>query len=571
MTLNAALAASTQQLMSYGTPLTVSVMPSPEYPYVFTGWQEGGITVSTNLQYSFEVTASRQLVATFSALINLPIRVLPDAGGTVSGAGDYRHGASATLTATPAEGYRFVCWYAPHHNRELSTALSYTFTVTEKIYIDARFALINDSSDDNGGGGAVDNTPLASVGTYEAALNGSAPFGGSTVATALGTMVVKITKTGGALSAKITLQNGTLSFKAKAWDQVAADGTATVTMTTRGGESLTLYVKGDKMWGEVSGGRFAEAINLDGGRNRFAARGDIEATTLLAGLRGSYAVALPLEEVVTADVVVNGAPYGVGYLSLTIGNKGVVKVAGVLADGTRVSRSLSLQSDGTSATIPLFVPLYSKKGSLSGRLALDLTAGTLKVSDATLLYWHNPGRRGIDGFTEMLEVCGGRFEMAGALDAAPLWLSALAGDVAYYVGDELYDWVGQPDKVPLNVNGGRLLITKGVKPKKISDRESGAVWYEYDEVNPTVATFSLAARSGIFKGKFTLWCDYEDAKGKLIHKGVNIPYSGIMVPRRDASAAALATGLGHCLVPETNPGFKALRLKRSREVRLEQF
>lgn len=38
------------------------------------------------------------------------LSVIPDGGGTVTGAGEYEEGKQATVTATPNEGYRFVGW-----------------------------------------------------------------------------------------------------------------------------------------------------------------------------------------------------------------------------------------------------------------------------------------------------------------------------------------------------------------------------------------------------------------------------------------------------------------------------
>ncbi len=281
-------------------------------------------------------------------------------------------------------------------------------------------------------------------------------------------------------------------------------------------------------------------------------------------------MALPVIEALSADAAVDAAPRGAGYLSLAIGNKGVVKVVGILADGTRVSRSVPLLTDGTSAAVTLLAPLYAKKGSLAGVLSLDMTSGIITAAADRALLWHNPGRRGIDGFTELLAPQGGYFDLSAVIAAAPLFMSAELEATSWYAGGEVYNWVGGVEQVPLNANGARLLAVKGAKPKKVSDRESGTVWYEYDEVNPIVATFSLAARSGVFKGKFTLWCDYEDAKGKLIHKGVKASYGGVMVPATGLMSAGQAMGLGHCLVPEANPEYKALRLKRSRLLRIER-
>lgn len=63
--------------------------------------------------------------------------------GTVEGLaadGKYEHGAEATLTAIPAEGYEFTCWTAGKDT--VSTENSYTFTVTADVALVANFAVV---------------------------------------------------------------------------------------------------------------------------------------------------------------------------------------------------------------------------------------------------------------------------------------------------------------------------------------------------------------------------------------------------------------------------------------------
>ena len=57
-----------------------------------------------------------------------------DEMGTVEGAGEYKENASATLTATPIEGYHFVKW------SDETTVNPYTFTVTGEVSLTATFA-----------------------------------------------------------------------------------------------------------------------------------------------------------------------------------------------------------------------------------------------------------------------------------------------------------------------------------------------------------------------------------------------------------------------------------------------
>ena len=108
--------------------------------YHFVNWTKDGVQVSTNATYTFEVTGAGAYVANFA--INtyaITASVAPANTGTVSGAGTYNHGASCTLTATPATGYHFVNW--TKNGQAVSTNANYTFTVTEAGAYVANFAI----------------------------------------------------------------------------------------------------------------------------------------------------------------------------------------------------------------------------------------------------------------------------------------------------------------------------------------------------------------------------------------------------------------------------------------------
>ena len=88
-----------------------------------------------------------------------------DEMGTVEGAGEYKENASATLTATPIEGYHFVKW------SDETTVNPYTFTVTAEVSLTATFApnQYTITFDSKGG------TPVADVkADYKAAITAPA-------------------------------------------------------------------------------------------------------------------------------------------------------------------------------------------------------------------------------------------------------------------------------------------------------------------------------------------------------------------------------------------------------------
>lgn len=97
--------------------------------YTFINWTENGEVVTTNASYTFIVEGNRTLVANFT-LNNYTISVTADPtdGGMVTGAGNYVHGTTCTLTATANENYEFINW--TKDGVEVSTDATFTFIVT---------------------------------------------------------------------------------------------------------------------------------------------------------------------------------------------------------------------------------------------------------------------------------------------------------------------------------------------------------------------------------------------------------------------------------------------------------
>lgn len=97
--------------------------------YTFINWTENGEVVTTNASYTFIVEGNRTLVANFT-LNNYTISVTTDPaeGGIVTGAGNYVHGATCTLTATANENYEFINW--TKDGVEVSTDATFSFIVT---------------------------------------------------------------------------------------------------------------------------------------------------------------------------------------------------------------------------------------------------------------------------------------------------------------------------------------------------------------------------------------------------------------------------------------------------------
>ena len=123
----------------YGATATVTATAMGDYTFI--NWTENGSIVSTSSTYSFTVTANRNLVANFSLPLYITVTANPAEGGTVSGAGLYDYGSSATITATANEGYVFSRWTL--NGTVVSGLSTYTFTVTSEAEYVAEFMLVS--------------------------------------------------------------------------------------------------------------------------------------------------------------------------------------------------------------------------------------------------------------------------------------------------------------------------------------------------------------------------------------------------------------------------------------------
>ena len=148
---------------TYNHGVSCTLTATASTGYTFTNWTENGNVVSTNANYTFNVTGNRTLVANFALnTYTITASANPSNGGTVSGAGAYNHGASCTLSATANTGYTFVKW--TKNGSQVSTSANYTFTVTEAGEYVAHFSLnsynVNATANPSNGG------TVSGAGTY---------------------------------------------------------------------------------------------------------------------------------------------------------------------------------------------------------------------------------------------------------------------------------------------------------------------------------------------------------------------------------------------------------------------
>jgi len=331
-------------------------------------------------------------------------------------------------------------------------------------------------------------------------------------------------------SAKAVLQNASISFSGK-FEGVAER----FQVVTKSWEFLDIRIEGDRFYGTLAGGKVGADFFVDGARNVFADKKNLAAQERLNGLRGLYNVAMGSEQ--------KSGVSPQGYVSLSVGNAGVVKLAGKLSDGTAVSGSAKLL-EGLNwkgwYAIALHKPLYSKKGFIGGLLWLDPVEKLIRVD--TDYYWFVEWKTEI--WKSTMYVLGGWF---GDGKIAPLVPEGLLFGVepinrlpppVLNLTDGRWIDEAFPSGLFVVVNGQKLSLPKGVAPKK----EKGTTEYDYHvSMNPSTATLSYAAKTGIFKGSFKMYYDGLDAKGALQHKVVNVSYSGAMVPK-DGELRGLGTG-----------------------------
>ncbi|MCL1921921.1 MAG: right-handed parallel beta-helix repeat-containing protein [Kiritimatiellaeota bacterium] len=298
----------------------------------------------------------------------------------------------------------------------------------------------------------------------------------------------------------------------------------------KNGEMLDVTMQGDRFFGTFSGAKADGKLTVDGARAVFADKVKA-AQDRLDKFRGLYNVAL-LE---TDDY----PSLTKGYVSLTVGNLGLVKYAGVLADGTKVSGSGKLldflNEDGWLA-VALFKPLYLKKGFIGGLLWIDTASKQVLVDSeyGWCVDWVCTDPQKVP-FAYALDVLGGRFGDGTTATPPPSGLRFSAfvetDDYPSLPGLTGGRWIEEafPWELPVTPNGLKPFIVKGAAPKK----PKGEAEYDYEAVrdrNPSLATFSYTAKTGVFKGKFNLYYDGYSAKGALAHKAASVSYSGVMVP-----------------------------------------
>ncbi len=263
----------------------------------------------------------------------------------------------------------------------------------------------------------------------------------------------------------------------------------------------------------------------------------------------------------------SGADYGCGYLSLTVGKDGNVKAAGKLADGTSVSAASPLMY-GDGGYLAYF---YAAPGAYKGgAFALAVGFGDADARDARPCLggpsqWtsRNPQATGEygAGFRREVEFTGAYYDKLETLrehyEALRVSLdggqsgSGTLPTLGYvhkqtYLNDlgrkatdienreaEAVDTLDDAGLVARIDASGKIVVEKATRP--VQDKETKA-WH-YDGANDGALTLTFAQATGIFKGSYTFWYDYESAydatKAKdnatMAHVSKKVNFEGIVV------------------------------------------
>ncbi|MFY0671842.1 MAG: T9SS type A sorting domain-containing protein [Bacteroidia bacterium] len=116
----------------------ITVEATSKKCYKFVNWTENGIEVSRNATYTFTNKGNRSLKANFEQKIfDINSSVYPQGTGTVSGRTKAPCGTEVTLTANPANGWKFLEWQ--QNGQFVSDDPNIKFTINQNWFITAHF------------------------------------------------------------------------------------------------------------------------------------------------------------------------------------------------------------------------------------------------------------------------------------------------------------------------------------------------------------------------------------------------------------------------------------------------
>jgi hypothetical protein len=133
----------------YDVGAEIGLMAFPAEGYRFERWEGENVAEPFTPASTVSVDGDRTVTATFVKQWNLALEARPAGGGEVTGAGLYDEGAPVTISAVPAEGFRFLRWVGDEMVSGANT-LQVTVTLVQPTELAAEFAPLAEDEDGDG-------------------------------------------------------------------------------------------------------------------------------------------------------------------------------------------------------------------------------------------------------------------------------------------------------------------------------------------------------------------------------------------------------------------------------------
>jgi uncharacterized repeat protein (TIGR02543 family) len=123
---------------------TATVTATAYSGYTFINWTDGGIEVSQDSIFHYQMNGNKTLVANFTNQYVVILLASPVEGGSTSGWGLYNNGSLVNAVATPNPGFTFSNW--TENGTVVSTDANFTFTISGNRTLISQFTAIQKNS-----------------------------------------------------------------------------------------------------------------------------------------------------------------------------------------------------------------------------------------------------------------------------------------------------------------------------------------------------------------------------------------------------------------------------------------
>ena len=150
---------------TYDEGSVIVLTATPHDGYRFVRWHDGNSTNPRNVTVTADATYTAIFEAIPPAQYTITVNSNNVSWGTASGSGIYTEGTTAALTATPADGYRFVRWHDGNTSnpRNVTVTANATYTAIFEAIPPAQYTITANSNNDSWG--TVSGSGLYTEGT----------------------------------------------------------------------------------------------------------------------------------------------------------------------------------------------------------------------------------------------------------------------------------------------------------------------------------------------------------------------------------------------------------------------